>query len=187
MHYEEQAIKRAFIGMRLLSHLSVALGTGVNFVAYFAAVILVFLMSIVGTGIFSRYVLHSPIGWVNEMTEYLLVYLGFLPAAWVLKDEGHIKMDLVLNELSPRTQCMMNIITSIICTIVCFVLTWFSFKVTLKLYQTGYLMPTIYHPPKFILVAGIFVGLLLFSLQLIARTYGFLGKWKTLRKQNGVV
>lgn len=175
------------MGTRLVKKLSIAIGSGINFAAYLAAVMLVFLMSIVGIGIFSRYVLHSPIGWVNEITEYVLVYLGFLPAAWILKDEGHIKMDLVLNAVSPRAQLMMNTITSSICTIVCLVLTWFSFKVTLKLYQTGYLMPTIYHPPKFILVAGIFIGLLLFSLQLIARTYTIMGNWKTLSKQKSVV
>jgi TRAP-type C4-dicarboxylate transport system permease small subunit len=95
-------------------------------------------------------------------------------------------MDLVLNTLSPRVQLMMNTITSSICTLVCLVLSWFSFKVTLKLYQTGYLMPTIYHPPKFILVAGIFVGLLFFSLQLIARTYTIMGNWETLSKQKSV-
>jgi C4-dicarboxylate transporter, DctQ subunit len=166
---------------RLVKKLSISIGSGINYAAYLAAVMLVFLMSIVGTGIFSRYVLHSPIGWVNEITEYILVYLGFLPAAWILKDEGHIKMDLVLNTLSPRAQLIMNTITSSVCTVVCLVLTWFSFKVTLKLYQTGYLMPTIYHPPKFIFVAGIFVGLLLFSLQLITRTYTIMGNWKTLR------
>lgn len=96
-------------------------------------------------------------------------------------------MDLVLNAVSPRAECMMNMITSIISTIVCLLLTWFSFKVTLNLYQTGYLMPTIYQPPKFILVAGIFVGLLLFSIQLIARTYTFMGKWKTLSKEKSAV
>jgi C4-dicarboxylate transporter DctQ subunit len=175
------------MGTRLVKELSVVVGSSINFVAYLAAVMLVFLMSIVGIAIFSRYVLHIPIGWVNEITEYILVYLGFLPAAWILKDEGHIKMDLVLNAVSPRAQCMMNTITSIICTIVCLALAWFSFKVTLNLYQTGYLMPTIYHPPKFILVAGIFVGLLLFSLQLIGRTYTFMSKWKTLSKQKSLV
>ena len=175
------------MGTRLVKKLSISIGSGINCAAYLAAVMLVFLMSIVGIGIFSRYILHSPIGWVNEITEYVLVYLGFLPAAWILKDEGHIKMDLVLNVVSPRAQLMMNTITSSICTIVCLGLTWFSFKVTLKLYQTGYLMPTIYHPPKFILVAGIFIGLLLFSLQLIARTYTIMGNWKTLSKQKSVV
>lgn len=175
------------MGTRLVKKLSVAFGSSINFVAYVAAGILVFLMSIVGTGIFSRYVLHMPIGWVNEITEYALVYLGFLPAAWILKDEAHIKMDLVLNAVNPRAQCMMNTTTSIISTIVCLVLTWFSFKVTLNLYKTGYLMPTIYQPPKFILVAGIFVGLLLFSIQLIARTYTLMSKWKTLSKQKSVV
>jgi C4-dicarboxylate transporter, DctQ subunit len=175
------------MGTRLVKKLSAAIGSCINFAAYAGTVMLVFLMSMVGIGIFSRYVLRSPIGWVNEMTEYILVYLGFLAAAWVLKDEGHIKMDLVLNAVSPRTQCMMNAITSIICTIACSLLTWYSFKVTLKLYQTGYLMPTIYHPPKFILIAGIFIGMLLFSVQLIVRTYTLMGKWKASSTQKSVV
>lgn len=66
---------------RLGKKLSVAIGRCINFVAYVAAAMLVLLMFIVGTGIFSRYVLNLPIGWVNEITEYMLVYLGFLPGS----------------------------------------------------------------------------------------------------------
>ena len=77
-----------------------------------SAILLMGLTFIVGADITLRYLFNKPLGWVKEVSEYTLVALGFLVAAWILKDDGHVKMDLVLNKVGPRAQTMMNIITS---------------------------------------------------------------------------
>ena len=77
-----------------------------------AAFLLIALTLIVGADITLRYGFSRPLGWVKETSEYILVFLGFLVAAWILKDDGHVKMDLVLSRLGPRAQTMMNIVTS---------------------------------------------------------------------------
>jgi TRAP-type C4-dicarboxylate transport system permease small subunit len=146
------------------------------------AILLVGLTLIVGADITLRYLFNKPLGWVKEVSEYTLVALGFLVAAWILKDEGHVKMDLVLNNVGSRVQTMMNIITSIISTIVLLTVTWFSLRVIGDFYRTKLVAPTVLEPPKWVLLTPILVGSFLLAVQFIRRTYFFIGKWKTLHK-----
>jgi C4-dicarboxylate transporter DctQ subunit len=148
-----------------------------------SALFLLGLTFIVGADITLRYLFLKPLGWVKEISEYILVALGFLVAAWILKDDGHVKMDLILNRVSPRTQAIMNIITSLISAIVVLVITWFSVRVTLLFYRTKLVTPSVLEPPKWILIVPIFVGCLLLAVQFIRRTYAFVVKWETLAKE----
>jgi TRAP-type C4-dicarboxylate transport system permease small subunit len=147
-----------------------------------SAIMLIGLTFIVGADITLRYLFNKPLGWVKEVSEYTLVGLGFLVAAWILKDDAHVKMDLVLNKVGSRTQTMMNIITSGISTIVVLITTWFTLRVIVDFYRTKLVAPTVLEPPKWILLTPIFVGCFLLAIQFIRRTYGFIGKWKSLSK-----
>ena len=147
-----------------------------------SAIMLLALTFIVGSDITLRYLFNRPLGWVKEVSEYILVGLGFLVAAWILKDDGHVRMDLVLNKVGSRVQTMMNIITSVISTIIVLTMTWFALRVIVDFYRTKLVAPSVLEPPKWILLTPIFVGCLLLAIQFIRRTYGFIGKWKTLTK-----
>jgi len=148
-----------------------------------SAILLLGLTFIVGADITLRYLFNKPLGWVKEVSEYTLVGLGFLAAAWILKDDAHVKMDLVLNKVGQKAQTMMNIITSGISTIVLLITTWFTLRVIVDFYQTKLVAPTVLEPPKWVLLTPIFVGCLLLAIQFIRRTFGFIGKWKTLSRQ----
>ncbi len=147
-----------------------------------SAILLLGLTFIVGADITLRYLFNKPLGWVKEVSEYTLVGLGFLVAAWILKDDAHVKMDLVLSKLRPRAQTMLNIITSSISTVVVFIITWFTMRVIVEFYQTKLVAPTVLEPPKWVLLTPILVGSFFLGVQFIRRTYGFIGKWKSLSK-----
>jgi C4-dicarboxylate transporter, DctQ subunit len=143
------------------------------------AVLVVGLTFIVGADITLRYLFNRPLGWVKEVSEYTLVGLGFLAAAWILKDDAHVKMDLILTKVSPRTQTMMNLVTSAISTVVVLIVTWFSIRVTVDFYQTKIVTPSVLEPPKWILMTPIIVGCFLLFVQFIRRTYTCMVKLKT--------
>ncbi len=145
-----------------------------------SAILLLGLTFIVGADITLRYLFNKPLGWVKEVSEYTLVGLGFLVAAWILKDDAHVKMDLVVSNVRLKAQTMMNIITSAVSTIVVFIITWFTMRVILEFYRTKLVAPTVLEPPKWILLTPILVGSFLLGVQFIRRTYGFIGKWKNL-------
>jgi TRAP-type C4-dicarboxylate transport system permease small subunit len=148
-----------------------------------AGVLLSFASLSVGAMIFSRYFLNRPMGWMIEINEYILLHLTFLTAAWVLRKEAHVKMDIVFDSLGPKLQVALNIMSSIVGAAVCFVLTWFGAKVTWELYLKGSLTTTYLEMPKWPLTCVIFIGSFLFMVQFIRRTNGFLHAWRRLRDQ----
>ena len=150
----------------------------IGFLALLAAFVLVFMMLIVGTEVVSRYFLGSPIRWVVEITEYLLLFMTFLATAWVLRKEGHVKVDLVLNLLKPGAQPIVNIITSIICALMWLLLTCYGVKVVVDHIQIGYHMSTRLAPPAPLIIFIIPIGSFLLSIQFLRRAYGFLESWR---------
>jgi len=155
----------------------------VNIIMVVISTILILgLTLIVGADITLRYVFLRPLGWVKEVSEYILVALGFLVAAWILKDDGHVKMDLLLNKVNPKVQTVMNIITSIMSALVVLIVTWFTLRVMADFYRTKLVTPSVLEPPKWILLIPIFVGSLLLAIQFIRRTFSFIARWKMLSK-----
>jgi C4-dicarboxylate transporter, DctQ subunit len=144
-----------------------------------AAFLLIALTVIVGTDITLRYGFSKPLGWVKETSEYILVFLGFLVAAWILKDDGHVKMDLILSRISPRAQTLMNIITSAVSTLVVLIVSWYSLTVTIEFYRTKLLTPSVLELPKWIFILPIFVGSLLLAAQFLRRTWGLFAQWRS--------
>ena len=146
-----------------------------------AGILLIFLMLSVGLEVALRYFLGRPTSWVVEIAGYILLFIPFLVAAWVLKREGHVKMDLVLNLLSPQAKSLVNAITSLIGAIICFVLTLAGIKATVSF--IGYQTPTILMVPKSLLIAIIFVGSLMLFIQFLRRTWSYLGSWRTPERE----
>jgi len=143
-----------------------------------SGILIVGLAFIVGTDITLRYLFHKPLGWVKELSEYILVGLGFLAAAWILKNDAHVRMDLLLTKVSPRVQMFMNITTSILSTIVMVTITWFSIRVTLDLYRNGIVTPTVLEPPKWILMIPVNIGSFLITIQFVKRICTLVKKGK---------
>jgi C4-dicarboxylate transporter, DctQ subunit len=167
--------------MKIIRKLNNIFNRTIDLMAIFAGILLIFSMLIICIAVASRYLFGRPMGWVMEITEYSLLYITFLVAAWVLKREGHVKMDLVFNRLSPRTQVLFNMITSGIGAIICFILFWYGIRVTWELLRTRYFTPTILELPKFVIVAIIFIGSLLLCLQFLNRTFLYLLNWRVSR------
>ncbi len=169
--------------MKIIGILTHIFNRTIDLMAILAGILLMFSMLSISMGVASRYLLGRPMAWVVEISEYSLVYITFLIAAWVLKSEGHVRMDLVFNRLSPKTQSVLNIITSGISAIVCFILFWYGVKVSWELFRTHYFTPTILELPKFVIVAIIFIGSLLLFFQFLIRTFDYLSSWRASRGQ----
>jgi len=154
-----------------------------DLLAALAGILIVFSTLSVATGIFSRYFLHHPISWVTEISEYIILCSTFLLAAWVLRQEGHVKVDIVLVKFNKKAQSLINIVTSICCAIACLILTWYGIKVTWDLYKTNAFTYTVLELPKSIFTFFIFLGSFLLLIQFIRRIYGYLQNGKESEDQ----
>lgn len=56
---------------------------------------------IVVYAVLARYIFNSPIGWSEEIAVYLMIWVVFLGAAYTLKENAHIGVDILISRLSP--------------------------------------------------------------------------------------
>lgn len=145
-----------------------------------AGAILVFILLSITVEVIMRYFFNRPLTWVVEISEYGLLYITFLGAAWELREEGHARVDAVLSRLPPKIRALVNTVTSTAGTTVCVILLWQGALVTWENFQMGYLTQTILEVPKYYILAIVPVGSLLLVIQFLRRTLGFFKLWKTL-------
>lgn len=148
--------------------------------ALLAGLLLLFLMLSVTLEVGLRYFLGRPTSWVVEVSGYILLYIPFLVAAWVLRRDDHVKMDLVLVMLNPKAQSLVNTITSFVSAVICLLLTLFGIKVTLYYAELGYKTPTVLMLPKSIIISIIFLGSFLLCIQFFIGAVRHLRTWRKL-------
>lgn len=56
------------------------------------------------TGVFARYVLHSPLPWVDELASILFLWLAMLGAVIALQRREHMRMTAALSRLGPQAR-----------------------------------------------------------------------------------
>ena len=141
--------------------------------AALAGLLLIFMMFSICYEVVLRYFLFSPLTWVTEISEYILLYATFLGAPWVLKRDAHVKVDIVLARLGLKTQKTLNLATSLIGIGVCLVLVWFGTQMALDLYQRGIPVIKSLSVPKFLLVGIIPLGGLFMAVQFVRRMVAY--------------
>ena len=146
----------------------------IGFLASLAACLIIFVMLAIGVDVVMRYFFGSPMLWVQEIAEYNLVYMTFLATAWLLGKEGHVKLDVFLNQLGPRIQLIFNVITSFVGAIICAILTWFGAEVVWEFFQKDTYEATILEPKSYYLYAVIPLGTFLLFFQFLRRAFRYL-------------
>ncbi|MDP6179526.1 MAG: TRAP transporter small permease, partial [Desulfatiglandales bacterium] len=104
--------------MNFLAKIGSILDKIIKFFSFLAGVILAFILLSVCLEVLMRYFLNRPLQWVVELTEYALLFITFLGTAWLLKREGHIKVDVFLTLFSPKAQAGLKIFSYLIGIIV---------------------------------------------------------------------
>ncbi|MFC1924964.1 TRAP transporter small permease subunit [Chloroflexota bacterium] len=82
------------------------------------------LTCIIVYGVMMRYVFDSAAIWVTELCLYLIVYVIFLPLAFVQQIGRHVRVDAVTSRLSKRNQTKLSILTSAISLFAFVIFTW---------------------------------------------------------------
>jgi len=165
--------------MKIQSKIALIFDRVLNILAFAAGTILILAMLSVIIGVVARYCFERPQIWVIECTEYSLLFVTFLGTAWLLREEGHIKVESVLARLNPKTQRIINIVTSATCAIIFFIITLYGVKTTWTYVKLNYHLPTILAPPQYIIIAIIPLGSSLLLIQFLRRTYKYLISQKT--------
>lgn len=145
---------------------------------------IVMTMIIMSTEVVMRYFFNRPLGWAVELSTYLLVYICFLAAPYVLLQNKHVMMDIVYAKLPVNTRCWLDLISSILMIFVSSIITWYSYKVTMDLFQSGMLVHGTLEIPKYIIVGVMFISGLLLVVESIRRTVRHCHHLLEIRKSN---
>jgi TRAP-type C4-dicarboxylate transport system permease small subunit len=143
--------------------------------AVIAGVLLVTMALVVSYNVLMRYFIGKPPVWVTEITEWILLYATFLAAAWVLKEDGHVKIDVVLIRLSQKNQYVLSVVVCVLGILTCGFFAYHGAKAVYSLYKRDVIMMGMILMPKYILVAVIPLGILLSLIQFIRVLKGLLG------------
>ncbi len=114
-----------------------------------------------------RYCLNHPTVWVTEITSFSLLFITFLAAPWLLKQEGHVRVDLLLERLSPKNQAALNAVSSILGAAVCLTLFWYGLRVTWNVFTRGYYQFSVLNIPYAYVIWVVPVGCLLLAVQFL--------------------
>ena len=134
-----------------------------------ACVLLVLIALAICTEIITRATLDLSNQWLVELSEIMLLYITFLGAAWVLGNDKHVALDIVLNHIGRRSGQRLHCALSILAAAACFVLTWFGILTVADQYQNEIREPTIMAPLTFWITAVIPLGFVLLGVQFLRR------------------
>jgi TRAP-type C4-dicarboxylate transport system permease small subunit len=109
-----------------------------------------------------------------------MLYIPFLGAALVLKEEGHIRVDILTNHLSERSRGRLNVITSFVGGIVMLTYTWYGGQVTWDFFKRGVPALESLRTPMFLILMIIPIGGFFFVIQFFRQMYSYYQKLKKI-------
>ncbi|MFH1487653.1 MAG: TRAP transporter small permease [Pseudomonadota bacterium] len=151
------------------------------YLSYVSAVLLALITLSVTAEILVRKLAGTSLPWVIECSEHALAFITFLAAAWVLKEEAHIKVDIVLTALNDRMRALLNVMNSLLGAALCLFLAYRSGLTILDLWKRHIYTITTLEIPMAPLYSVIFIGSLLLSIQFSIRTKKFFSEWRNDR------
>jgi TRAP-type C4-dicarboxylate transport system permease small subunit len=157
------------IEMKMRKYLNVFFDTVVDSLAFLSGALLILIMISISVDVIMRYFFNRPLFWVGELAEYALLYITFTGAAWVLKKDRHVKIDVLVAGLNPKKRYILDWFVNIICIFVCAVLTYYGAVVARDHFVRGVYNPTLMSFPKGPLLAIIPIGTLLLTIQFIRK------------------
>jgi len=154
----------------------------VDYAAFISGIVLGLVTLLVCTDIVMRYFFNKPIQGSLESSEYGLLFLTLLAAAWLVRKNKHVRMELLVNKLKPATQAYINGITSILCVLICGIVTYYGVLVVIDRFQTGHRLTTTLEPLSYPLMSIIPLCFFLLIIQFIVSAYGYFAEAKALKK-----
>ena len=100
--------------------------------AYFAGFLMAAMMAVIFLDVVLRNLGYQSSAHFFTFTEYALLMVPCLGAPWLVREKGHIYVEILLMALSPRRRAIVTWIIGVACVVVCAVIAWYGFAVTIS-------------------------------------------------------
>ena len=139
--------------------------------AILAAVLMVGVMLTTTVKVVFRYGLREGLIGIDQISGTMLLYITFLGAAWVLRREEHVTLDLLVGRIAPEVRRQFLIWGSIAGAAVCLTVSGFGTFETVTSWQRGIRIPAELEIPRAVNLVAIPVGCLFLALQFVRRAW----------------
>lgn len=136
----------------MLSRLARGFDFLVRFLAKSAWLVVIFLVLAISYEVVLRYFFSRSLAWVTPFAEFSLVYLTFLGAPLLLKRNEHVSLDIVVSHLTPRTQTLFTVMTSIVGALACLTIAGSGAYITWDLYRRHVTVTEALEVPQYVIV-----------------------------------
>lgn len=92
-----------------------------------AGIVLAAMMLLTVADVALRWIFNYPIIGATEITESMMVCIAFFALAWCAAENSHLKVDLVVDRLSPRVQSIIDSLTTLAGLCLVALIAWRSF------------------------------------------------------------
>ncbi len=130
---------------------------------------LAFITLLVSADVFLRLFFDKSITWTTEISEALILYMTFLGTEKVLREEKHVKVDILTSRVSETTQRILRVISACIGLLVSLFFLIFGTITAWSFYKRGIYNPSATELPLAPIIAVIPFGGLLLSHEFIRK------------------
>lgn len=135
---------------------------------YLSAFFMVLIVVLITVEIFLRTVFNFSTLIADEYSAYFFVAVVMLGLALTLRDEGHIRITLILSRLSPNALRIVDILAALFAVALCTFALHHSVIMVYETYALKMTADSISETPIYLPQLAIPIGFLMFDLQLIA-------------------
>jgi TRAP-type C4-dicarboxylate transport system permease small subunit len=135
---------------------------------YVCVGLLLFMMGLGTADVIGRYLFNNPILGTLEVFEILLPAIVLLGLGYTQEKRGHVTMELLVTQLSPRTKTILEIATNGCALIISVLILWRGWILTALYWHMGRTIPTI-DIPMFLPQLFVPLGALVLSLVLMVQ------------------
>jgi TRAP-type C4-dicarboxylate transport system permease small subunit len=100
--------------------------------AYFAGFLMAAMMVTITLDVVLRNLGYQSSAHFFTFSEYALLMIPCLGAPWLVREKGHIYVEILLMHLGPRARKALTLFIGAACIAVCLTVAWYGFGVTLN-------------------------------------------------------
>lgn len=137
--------------------------------AYISMICVVVILLLILLDVAMRQIVGKSIMVAEELGGYLVVAIVFLGLSYTLRVGEHVSVGLLVRRLSPEVRYIVHLVTTTLSIGVIGVAVWQIWVLVVKSYSDGTLSLGNLRTPQYIPQIVVFVGVVLFALQAIAK------------------
>lgn len=121
---------------------------------YTVAVLLTVMSVVVFANVIFRYFLNAALGWYEELSRFLLIWIVFLGAVIAYIKGDHLSLDVVLIYLKPKVKHIVILIADLLVVYALIVMTQGGWEMAIDSLNSGWIASTIPIPYGYVYMVG---------------------------------